>query len=93
MGNRVQSFSHEIGSVIIRCYIRNGKGLADEMFSCEVVGYVDVLCSRIVARVLRIVDAAGIICHNRYGDGIIELRECIEVPDCLTGCAGKGHIF
>ena len=93
MGNRVQSFSHEVGSVIIRWYIRKGKGLADEMFSCEVVGYVDVLRSSIVDRILRDVDTRGIICHNRYGDSVTELRECVEVPDCLTGCSGKGHIF
>ena len=85
MGNRVQSFSHEVGSVIVRWYIRKGKGLADEMFSCEVVGYVNVLRSRIVDRVLSNVNARGIICHNRYGDGITELCECVEVPDCLTG--------
>ena len=57
MGNRVQSFGHEVGSVIVRGYIRKGKGLANEMFSCDVVGYVDVLRSRIVDRVLRNVDA------------------------------------
>ena len=88
MGNRVQSFSHEVGSVIVRWDIRMGKGLADEMFSCEVVCYVNVLRSRIVGRVLRNIDAGGIICHNRYGDGITELRECVEVPDCLTRCCG-----
>ena len=84
MGNRVQSFSHEVGSVIVRWYIRKGKGLANEMFSCEVIGHVDVLRSRIVDRVLCDVDAGGIICHNRYGDGITELCEGVKVPDCLT---------
>ena len=88
MGNRVQSFSHEVGSVIIRWYIRKGKGLADEMFSCEVVGYVDLLHSRNVDRVLRNVDARCNICHTRYGNGITELCECVEVPDCLTRCGG-----
>ena len=65
MGNRVQSCSHEVGSVIVRWYIRKGKGLADEMFSCEMVSNVDVLSSRIVDVVPRNVDARGIICHNR----------------------------
>ena len=88
MGNRVQSVSHELGSVIVRWYIRKGKGLADEMFSCAVVGYVDVLCTRIVDRVLSNVDARGIICHNRYGDGITKLCEWVEVPDCLTRRGG-----
>ena len=81
MGNRIQSFSHEVGSVIVGWYIRKGKRLADEMFSCEVVGYVDVLCTRIVDGVLSNVDARAIICHNRYGDGITKLCECVEVPD------------
>ena len=91
--NRVQSLSHEVGSVIIRCYTRRGEGLADEMLSCEVVGYVNILCLRIVDRVLRDVDARGMIRHNRYVDGITELCECVEVPDCLTRCCGKCHIF
>ena len=84
MGNTVQFFSHEVGSVILRWYIRKGKGLANEMFSCEVIGHVDVFRSRIVDRVLCNVDARGIICHNRYGDSITELCKCVEVPDCLT---------
>ena len=88
MGNRVQSFSHEVGSVIVRWYIRKGKGLADEMFSYEIVGDVDVLSSRSVDWILSNVDACGIICHNRYGNGITELCECVEVPDCLTRCGG-----
>ena len=57
MGNRVQSFSHEVGSVIIRWYIRKGKGVANEMVSCEMVGNVNVLSSRIVHWVLSNVDA------------------------------------
>ena len=61
MRYRVQSFSHEVGSVIVRWYIRKGKRLADEMFSCEVIGYVNMLRSRIVDRVLSNVDARGII--------------------------------
>ena len=73
MGNRVQSFSHEVGSVIVRWYIGKDKGLADKMFSCEVIGYVDVLRSGIVDRVLCNVDARGIICHNSYGDSVTEL--------------------
>ena len=88
MRNRLQSFSHEVGIVILRWYIGKGKGLADEMFSCEVVCYVDVLRSRIVDRVLCDVDAGGIICHNRYGDSVTELCECVKVPDCLTRCGG-----
>ena len=88
MGNRVQSFSHEVGSVIVRCYIRKGKGLAEEMFSYDMVRDVDVLSSRIIDRILRNIDATGIICHNRYGDGITELCECDKVPDCLTRCGG-----
>ena len=93
MGNRVQSFSPEVGSVIIRWYISKCKELVHEMFSCEVVDYVDVLHSRIVDRVPCNVDTRGMICHNRYGDGITELCECIMVPDCLTRCCGKCHIF
>ena len=88
MGNRVQSFSHEVGSVIVRRYIGKVKGLVDEMFPCEMVGNVDVLRSRIVDRVLCDVDAGGIICHNRYGDSVTELCECVEIPDCLTRYGG-----
>ena len=43
IGNRVQSLSYKVGSVIVRWYIGKGKGLVDEMFSCKVVGNVDVL--------------------------------------------------
>ena len=50
MGNKVQSFSHEVGSGIVRWYIRKGKGLAYDMFSCEMASNVDVLGSRIVVR-------------------------------------------
>ena len=88
MSNRVQSFSHEGGSIIVGLYIRKGKGLADEMFSDEMVSNVDLLSSRIVDGFLCKVDAGGIICHNRYGDCITELCECIEVPDCLARCGG-----
>ena len=84
MGNRVQSFSHRVSSVIVRWYIGKGKGLADEMFSCELGGYVDGFGSRIVESVLSNVDARGIICHNRYGDSVTKLSECVEVSDCLT---------
>ena len=48
MGNRVQSFSHQVRRVVIRWFIREGKVLADEIFSCAVVGNVDVLGLRIV---------------------------------------------
>ena len=49
---------------------------------------VDVLSLRIVDSILRNVDARGIIWHNHYGDGIRELCEGVEVPDCLTRCGG-----
>ena len=91
MANRVQSFSHEVGSVIVRWYIGKRRGLADVVFSCEMVCNVDVLSSRIVDGILCNVDARGIIRQTRYGDGIIELCECVEVPDCLTRCGGYGH--
>ena len=52
------------------------------------VGYVDVFGSSIVDRVLSNVDTRGIIGHNRYADGITELRECVKVQDCLTTCGG-----
>ena len=84
MGNRVQSFRHEVCSIIVRCYIGEGKGLADEMFSYKVVGYVDVLGSRIVDRVLCNVDARGIGCHNPYGDAITEL--CVLRHTFCTLC-------
>ena len=93
MGNRVQSFSYKVGSVIVRWYIRKGKGLADEILSCEIVSNVHVLSSRIVDGILCNVDARGIICHNRYGDSITGLWECVEIPDCLSRCSGKSHIF
>ena len=93
MGNRVQSFSHEVGSVIVRWYIGKGKGLADQVFSCEVVCYVDVLHLRIVDRVHSNVDARGIGCHIRYGNSVTELCECVEVSDWLTICSGKCDIF
>ena len=70
MHNRVQSLSHEVGSVIVGWYIRKSEGLADEMYSCEMVGYVDMVSSTIVDRVLRNVDAQGIICHNRQRDAM-----------------------
>ena len=92
MGNRVQSFSHEVASVIVRWYMRQRKGLVAKIFSCGMVSNVDLLGSRIVDRVLSNVDARGIICHNRYVDGITVLWVCVEVPDCLTGCSGKYHI-
>ena len=88
IGNSVQSFSHEVRSIIVRLYIRKGKGLAHEMFSCVMVSNVDLLSSRIVDGILCNVDARGIICHNRYGDGITKLCEWVEVPDCLTRCGG-----
>ena len=81
MGNRVQSFSYEVGSVVIRWYIGEGKGLADVMFRYEMVSNVNVLSLRIVDRILRNVDTRGIIYHNWYGDGINELYECVQVPD------------
>ena len=93
IGNRVPSLSHGVGSVMIRRYIRNGKALADEMFSCEMITNVDVLGSWIVDGILSNVDTRGIICHNDYDDSVTKLCECIEGPDCLTGCSGKGHIF
>ena len=93
MGTRIQSFSHEVGSVIVGWYIGKGKALVDKMFSCEVLGYVDVLRSRIVDRVLCNVDARGIICHNRYVDNVTELCECVDVLDCWMGCCCKCHIF
>ena len=61
IGNRVQSFSHEVRSMIVRWHIRNGKGLGDEMFSCDMVSNVDLLSSRIVDGFLCTVDAGGII--------------------------------
>ena len=61
MGNRVQSFGHEVGSVIVRWYMRKGKRFADEMFSCKVVGYMDVLGSRIDHVVHCTVDGRRII--------------------------------
>ena len=93
MGNRVQSFSYEVGSVIVRWYIGKSKRVADKVFSCEMVGNVDVLSLWIVDWILSNVDARGIICHNRYGDIVTELCECVKVPDWLTRCSGKGHIF
>ena len=45
MGDRVQFFSHEVGSVIVRWYIGKGTGLADEMFSCKIISNVNVLSS------------------------------------------------
>ena len=93
MGNRVQSFSHEVGRVIIRWYMRKGKGLGDAMSSCEMVSNVHMLSLRIVDRILSNVVARGIICHTRYAKSVMELCECVEVPDCLRGCSGKGHIF
>ena len=50
MGNRVQSFGHEVGSVIVRWYIRKRKGLAHEIFSSEIVSYGNMPSSRIVDR-------------------------------------------
>ena len=65
-----------------------GKVLADEMFSSEMVSNVDVLSSRIVARILRNVDTRGIICDNCYMYSVTELCECVALPDCLTRCGG-----
>ena len=93
MANRVQSFSQQVASVIVGWFMRKGKELADEMFSGEMVGYIDVLRSRIIDRVLHDVDGRGIICHTRYGNSITELCECVEVPECLTRCCGKCHII
>ena len=63
------------------------------MFPYEVVGYVDVLRSKIVDRVLIDVDARGIMHHNHYGNSITELYVWIAMPDYLTRCCGKCHIF
>ena len=93
IGNRVQSLSHEVGRIIVRWEIGKDKGLADAMFSWEGAGYVDVLSLRFVARVLSNMNARRIICHNRHGDSVTELCECVEVPDCLMRCSGKCHIF
>ena len=57
MGNRVQSFSHEVGSVIVRWYIGKGKELVKVMFSCKMVSNGDVLSSRIADGILSNVDA------------------------------------
>ena len=50
---------------MVRWYIGNSKGLADEMFAGQVVGNINLLGSRIVDWVLSNVDARGIIYHNR----------------------------
>ena len=81
MGNRVQSFSHEVSSVIVRWYIGKRIRLANKMFCCEMAANDDVLSTRIVDWVVCNVDASGIIYHNRYEDCITELCESVEVPD------------
>ena len=73
IGNRVKSFSYKVGTVIVRWYIGPGKGLADEIFTNEVVANVNVLSSKIVDCVLSHIDARGIICHNPYRDSVTEL--------------------
>ena len=93
MANRVQSFSHKVSSIIVTCYIGNGKVLADERSACEVVGYVYVVALSIVDSVPCDVDTRGIICQNRYEDSITELYGWVEIPDCEMGYSGKGHIF
>ena len=93
MGNIVQSFCYKVRSLLIRWFIGKGKGVADEMISCDMVSNVDVLSTRIVDGVLTNAHARGIFCHDPYGDGITELCECFEAPACLTRCGGEGHIF
>ena len=93
MANRVQYYSYEVGSVILRWYIGKGKGLADEMFSYKVVGNISVLGSMIVVWVLSNIDGGHIICHNCYVNTVSELSECIEVRDSLMRCSGNCHIF
>lgn len=93
MWNRVQSYSHKVASVILRSYIRKHEGIADQMFSCEMVSSVNVLSSRTVDWVVSTVDAGGIIRDDRYMDSITESCACIEVPDCVTQCRGKSTIF
>ena len=51
-----------------------------------------MLGSGIIDCVLSNIDAIGIMCLNRDRDSVTELYECVEVPDCLTGCSGKYHI-
>ena len=88
MGNRVESFIHKVGSVMVGWYIRKSKGRADEMFSWEMASKVNLLSLRIVEGILRNVDISGIICHNPYQEFITELCECVEVTDCLTRSGG-----
>ena len=72
MGSRVQSFRHEVCSVIVRWYTEQCNGLANKMFSGTMGSNVDVLSSRLVDRVFSNIDARAVICHNRYGDSVTE---------------------
>ena len=79
MGNRVQSLSHKVSSIIHRWHIGAGKVRTGEMYSCEIVSSVNVLSSRIVDSVGSNIDTGCIICHKHYRDCVTNLHECVEV--------------
>ena len=72
IGTRVQSCNHEVGSVIVRRYIGNGKRFGYNMFSRALVGNINVLSLWSIDWVLSNVDSRGIICDDPHVDSITE---------------------